>query len=144
MGAPGMRPDEERAGVGRGGMGAPGTDEATGAEGGGPGATKCVGGCGDFGCGGGRGVDRPGGVASDGAPGVNAAGAAGLADPGLADTELGRHGRSGMSGRGRVSPGKGCRGPLGTTPPAEDPGLGRGAGRAGMEMDRLIGPGAAG
>jgi hypothetical protein len=146
MGAPGTRPDEERAGVGRGGMGAPGTDDVTDAAGGGgPGATRCEGGCGDFGCGGGRGVEGTGDAASEGAAGVDAEGAAGLAGAGLGDTELGRHGRSGMSDvRGRVSPGKGWRGPLGTTPPAEDPGMGRGAGRAGIEMDRLIGPGAAG
>jgi hypothetical protein len=145
MGAPGIRPDEERAGVARGGIGAPGTDdEVTGAADGGPGATRCVGGCGDFGWGGGRGVEGAG-EASDGEAITVEAVGAGLAGAELADTGLGRHGRSGMSDvRGRVSPGKGCRGPLGTTPLVEDPGIGRGAGRAGMEMDRLIGPGAAG
>src|SRR3954447_20337547 len=106
MGAPGTRPDDERAGVARGGMGAPGTDGVTGADGG-PGATRCVGGCGDFGCGGGRGVAGTGGAFDGEAVGVDAARA------GLAGAEPGRHGRSEMSDvRDRVSPGKGCRGPL--------------------------------
>jgi hypothetical protein len=130
MGAPGIKPDDERAGVGRGGIGAPGTDGVAGPVAGGPGATKCVGGCGNFGCGGGSGVE---GLAEL---------SGGVGDAGTAP---GRTERSGISDvRGRVSPGKGCRGPLGTAPPAEDPGMGIGAGRAGIEMDRLIGPGAAG
>jgi hypothetical protein len=130
MGAPGIKPDDERAGVARGGIGAPGTDGVAGGGDGGPGATKWVGGWGNFGCRGGTGVEGIAEVSG----GVGDAGA-----------EPGRPERSGISGvRGRVSPGKGCRGPLGTAPPAEDPGMGIGAGRAGIEMDRLIGPGAAG
>jgi hypothetical protein len=139
MGAPGIRPDEERPGVARGGMGAPGTDDGAPGADGGPGATRCVGGCGDFGCGGGRGVDGTAEGSAGEAPSVDAVGAE------LGDADPGRHERSGMSDvRDRVSPGNGCRGPLGTTPPAEDPGIGIGAGRAGMEIGRLIGPGVAG
>jgi hypothetical protein len=129
MGAPGTRPVEGRAGAARGGMGAPGTDDVPTAGGGGPGATKCVGGCGAFGCGGGAGIDGDGETSAVGSAGVDVGG-----------TEGGRTEREGCSGvRCRVSPGRGCRGPLGRTPPD---GMGRGAGRAGTESGRFVGPAA--
>ena len=129
-----------RAGAARGGMGAPGTDEVPSAAGAGPGATRCVGTCGDFGGGGGAGVGCDAADISAPMPGgVDGGGAGAL------DVDPGRLGRAGDSGVwGRVGPGNGCRGPLGTTPPAEDPGIGRGAGRAGTEMGRFPGPEPAG
>lgn len=120
IGAPGVRPDGGRGGAGRDGMGAPGIDDGTGVDAAGPGAIRCVGTCADFG---GGGMDA-----------VDGADEASGADPG-------RSIRSGVpSGRWRVSAGKGCRGPVGRTPLGEDPGIGRGAGRAGTEIGRLTGP----
>jgi hypothetical protein len=139
MGAPGTRPVVGRAGATRGGMGAPGTDEVPTAAGAGPGATRCVGTCGDFGGSGGAGVGCDAAESSAPTGGVDGGGAVGM------DVDPGRLARAGGSGVcGRAGPGNGCRGPLGTTPPAEDPGIGRGAGRAGTEMGRFPGPELAG
>src|SRR5205085_1893117 len=55
--------------------------------------------------------------------------------------EPGRTVRSGvLTGRWRASRGKGCRGPVARVPLGDAPGMGIGAGRAGSEIVRLIGP----
>ncbi len=88
-----------------------------------PGATMCVGGCGDRTCG-------AGGVGVCAGLGVSTAGP-------------GRTGRCGVPNGGRDgSAGSGCRGPLGVAPGSEEAVFGAlcGSGRAGIEMLRLIGP----